>query len=129
MSSTRRCRKNPAVAYYCILRRNFLENTLVQSCNDTIINAITLSLKHARVKNDENKVHKIFPTQTLKLLQRRKERQKTKNKSLSMKNELRALFKLVNKYIKKDYVNYRQDTIKKYLQHTGSTKKAYKILK
>lgn len=43
-----------------------------------------------------------------------------------MRNELSALYKLINKYIRKDYSTYRQSTLEKHLNLTGSTKKAYK---
>ncbi|CAH2268874.1 jg21145 [Pararge aegeria aegeria] len=45
------------------------------------------------------------------------------------KNELSALYKLVNKNIVKDYEKYRQNVIEKHLYHTGSTKKAYRELR
>ncbi|CAG4947891.1 unnamed protein product [Colias eurytheme] len=71
----------------------------------------------------------IFSERTLKLFKRRQELQKSSNKTRATKNEISALYKVVNKYIKKDYANYRYKTIEKHLRQTGSTKKAYKELK
>ncbi|OWR43312.1 endonuclease-reverse transcriptase [Danaus plexippus plexippus] len=46
-----------------------------------------------------------------------------------MKNELSAVYKVTNKYIKRDYAKYREDTIERHLQQTGSSQKAFKELK
>lgn len=46
-----------------------------------------------------------------------------------MKNELSSLYKVTNKYIKKDYTKYRVDIIERHLQHTGSTKKVFEELR
>lgn len=46
-----------------------------------------------------------------------------------MKNELSALYKVVNKYIKQDYAKYKKYTIETYTRHAGSTKKAFKTLR
>ncbi|KAJ0180391.1 hypothetical protein K1T71_003795 [Dendrolimus kikuchii] len=97
----------------------YQDNVSVQTCYDNITNAI----------RDGNKHNKILSVRTTTLLQRRKELQKTKNKSRSIKNELAAHYKLVNKYIKNDYKKYRQDIIERHLQLTGSTKKAFKELR
>ncbi|KAG6454358.1 hypothetical protein O3G_MSEX008707, partial [Manduca sexta] len=105
------------------------DNTTVQTYYDKITIAIANSLKLARERKEEYKRHKILSSPTINLLQRRKELQKTKNKSRSMKNELAALYKLVNKYIKYDYAKYRQNIIEKHLHFTGSTKKAYKQIR
>lgn len=105
------------------------ENTTVQYCYDRIERAIIFSLKQTRSMREENRQHKILSARTERLLKRRKELQTTKNKSRSQKNELSALYKVVNKYIKADYKKYRNDTIKEHLQRNGSTKKAYKKLK
>ncbi|CAH2084971.1 unnamed protein product [Euphydryas editha] len=105
------------------------ENATVQTCYNKIRNAIVESLKSAQI-NKKKPEHKIIQERTEKLLlQRKKNLQKTKNKTRSMKNELSALYKLVNKYIKQDYSKYRQDTIKRHLQICGSTKKSFKELR
>ncbi|CAG4966429.1 unnamed protein product [Colias eurytheme] len=101
----------------------------VQKYYDNLIKIITLSLQNARAAQNPKKVHKIFSERTLKLFKRRQELQKSSNKTRATKNEISALYKVVNKYIKKDYANYRYKTIEKHLRQTGSTKKAYKELK
>lgn len=98
------------------------ENNTVQTQYDHITNAFTHSLKLARETKDKqyHKNHKILSTRTASLLERRRELQKTKNKTRAMRNELSALYKLVNKYIKRDYTNYRLETIERhtsYRQH------------
>lgn len=103
-------------------------NKSVQTCYDKITKAILQSLNLAHTKRVENKGHKILQERTVKLLKRRKELQKTKNKTRSMRNELSALYKLVNKYIKKDYEKYRLDTIQRHLLTSGSSKKLIKNL-
>ncbi|GBP68039.1 Craniofacial development protein 2 [Eumeta japonica] len=105
------------------------ENTSVQTQYDNIINAITTSLKEAQSARQELKRDQLLSERTKSLLQRRKELQKTKNKTRTMKNELSALFKLVNRYMRNDYARYRNKTIEKHLKLTGSTKKAYKELR
>lgn len=102
------------------------ENKSVQISYDKIKKAIQQSLIRAKSNIEDNKKHKILQERTLTLLKRRQELQKTKNKSRSLKNELSALYKLVNKYIKKDYAKYRQETIEKHLQLHSSSKRAYK---
>lgn len=104
-------------------------NTSIQLYYDKLINVINQSLQYARKENHNKKLHKILSSRTTKLLQRRRELQKTKNKTRTMKNELSALYKLANKYIKKDYENYRLETIQRNLQQLGSTKKAFKELR
>ncbi|PZC72397.1 hypothetical protein B5X24_HaOG211241 [Helicoverpa armigera] len=106
-----------------------LENISVQPYYDRIVDAITKSLKNARHNTGKQGAHKILSDRTFQLLGRRKALQKTKNKTRSMRNELSALYKLVNKYITKDYARYRQGIIEKHIQHKGSTKKAYKELR
>ena len=110
--------------------QTFAEKTIpVQKYYDNLIRVITSSLQNPRAAQNPKKVHKIFSERTLKLLQRRQDLQKSPNKTRATRNEISALYKLVNKYIKKDYANYRYKTIEKHLRHTGSTKKAYKELK
>ncbi|GBP37017.1 Craniofacial development protein 2 [Eumeta japonica] len=100
----------------------------VHTCYEKISNAISESLKLTQ-GNKRNQKQKIIQERTEKLLQRRKALQSTKSKTRSMKNELSALYKIVNKYIKKDYSKYRQDTIMRHLQQCGSTKKPFKELR
>nr|XP_026496962.1 uncharacterized protein LOC113401324 [Vanessa tameamea] len=105
------------------------KSTKVQTLYDNITNDIKCSLKSAQITGNEHNRNKIFSARTLKLLQRRKVLQQIKNKSLSMKNELAALYKLVNKYIKYDYGKYKKDIIERHINLTSSSKKAYKDLK
>ncbi|XP_045457854.1 uncharacterized protein LOC123668105 [Melitaea cinxia] len=108
----------------------FAETTIpVQKYYDNLIRIITLSLQNARVAQNPKKGNKIISERTLKLFKRRQYLQKSSNKTRATRNEISALYKLVNKYIKKDYDNYRYKTIEKHLRQTGSTKKAYKELK
>lgn len=110
--------------------QTFVESTItVQKYYDSLIRVITTSLQNARLTQNPNKVHKIFSERTLKLFKKRQVLQKSSNKTRATKNEISALYKLVNKYIKKDYADYRYKTIEKHLRRTGSTKKAYKELK
>ena len=110
--------------------QTFAELTIpVQKYYDNLLRAISSSLKSARVAQNKRKRHKIFSERTLKLFKRRQHLQKSSNKTRVTRNEISALYKLVNKYIKKDYAIYRYKTIQKHLGQTGSTKKAYKELK
>lgn len=104
-------------------------NLSVQAYYDSITNAITKSLSSAKQKGRVHSHHKVLSARTTALLRKRKELQKIKHKSRPTKNKLRALFKLVNKYIRNDYESYRQCTLQKHLHSTGSTKKAYKQLR
>ncbi|KAI8422789.1 hypothetical protein MSG28_006534, partial [Choristoneura fumiferana] len=104
-------------------------NESVQKYYNNIIKAITRSLQAIRNVNIEQKPHKILSERTLRLLRRRQDLQRIKNKSRSTKNEISALYKLVNKYIKKDYANHRYNTIEKHIIQTGGTRKAYKELR
>lgn len=108
---------------------NCQETNSVQECYDQIINILDTSLKKA-LKPNQNKTRScVISTHTTKLIQRRSDLQKVKPKTRAMKNELRALYKLVSKYIRKDYANHRKLTIERHLKSTGSLKKAYKELK
>ncbi|CAK1555912.1 unnamed protein product [Leptosia nina] len=80
----------------------------VQTYYDNLINIITDSLKRAHKVDQTKKTDKILSEQTKQLLTRRKELQRMKNKTRGAKNEISALYKLVNKYIKRDYAKYRQ---------------------
>lgn len=104
-------------------------NKSVQNYYDNIIKAITKSLQMIQNENKEEKPHKILSERTIQLMKRRKELQMTKNKSRAMKNEISALYKLISKYIKRDYTNHRNNTIEKHINQTGGTKKAYKELR
>lgn len=89
------------------------EEISVQTYYNNITEAITRSLNSAQICEKENKRHKILPVRTTTLLQRRKELQETKNKPPPIKNELAALYKLVNKYIINYYAKPRKDIIEK----------------
>ncbi|CAF4851174.1 unnamed protein product [Pieris macdunnoughi] len=82
--------------------------------------------KPARNSKQKQKTHKILSE--LQLMERRKELQKTKPKSRTIKNEISALYKLISKYIRKYYSNHTYNTIEKHIIQTGGTKKAYKEL-
>lgn len=102
----------------------------VQNCYDKITNAIETSLKRVQElttnSNIENK--QVLSARTKALISRRQVIHKTKPKSRAMKNELKALYKLISKRINQDYKVHRTQTIEKHLHATGSVKKAYKEL-
>ncbi|CAH2092288.1 unnamed protein product [Euphydryas editha] len=101
----------------------------VQDYYNLLSKAISQSLKDARTSNETSKTtHKVLQERTLALIKRRQELHRTKNKTRAMKNELSALYKLISKYIKLDYKNYRSKTLEKYLKQAGSSKKALKEL-
>lgn len=103
----------------------------VQVCYDKITNAIDIGLKRIQglTSNTNTETKQIISARTKALISRRQEIHKTKPKSRAMKNELKALYKLISKRINHDYKAHRIQTIKKHLQATGSAKKAYKELK
>lgn len=106
---------------------NQSENT-VQNYYDKLIHAIQHSLQQTETPESTATNHKILSARTLSLLKRRQELQRTPAKSRSEKNELSALYKLTNKYIRYDYKNYRLETIQTYISHGKSVKKANKEL-
>lgn len=109
------------------LEDNNKEET-VQTYYDKIINIIRISLQSA-CKKDSPRERSILTERTKNLIKRKQELQKTKNKSRSQKNELKALYKLTSKYIKIDYQNHRFITLERHLEQKGSTKKGYKELR
>lgn len=100
----------------------------VQESYDKIIKCITDSLQTPRPSNSKE-TRNVLTENTERLLKRRQELQKTKNKTRAMKNELKALYKLTSKHIKKDYKRHRIKTIQNYLEQKGSLKKGYKALR
>lgn len=114
---------------------NLLENwrvvDTVQYHYDDITNAIDSSLKKAyEVSYSTNPgENQVLSTRTKALIYRRQELQRTKPKSRAMKNELKALYKLISKLINLDYKAHRTRIIEKHLNTTNSVKKAYKELK
>lgn len=105
-------------------------NVTVQDYYDELTKTITASLQVARTPNSNStKVRSALTKNTERLLKRRQELQRTKNKTRSMKNELKALYKLVSKYIKRDYKNHRMNILQKHLEQTGSLKKGFKELR
>lgn len=101
----------------------------VQECYDKIVNILENSLKKALIQNKDKERSSVISTHTTKLIQRRSVLQKIKPKTRAMKNELKALYKLVSKYVRKDYTNHRKHIIEKHLNCTGGIKKAYKELR
>ncbi|XP_045454944.1 uncharacterized protein LOC123664445 [Melitaea cinxia] len=98
----------------------------VQEYHDQIINIIQTSLKKA---NCDSEKPSIMTNRTRQLISRRHELHNKKPKTRSMKNELKALYKIISKYIKYDYSSFRSRTIEKHLNSTGSLKRAYKELR
>lgn len=106
------------------------ENTTVQTYYEKLIQVITQSLQSARsTKETTNKRRKILSERTETLIKRRQILHNTKNKTLAMKNETSALYKLISKYIKYDYARHRFQTIEKHMKQAGSSKKALKELR
>jgi hypothetical protein len=104
-------------------------NTTVQNYHDTIINAIERSLETAHQRSKEQHENSIITQYTKRLIRRRHELQNTKPKTVEMKKELSALYKLTSKCIKNDYSKHRQEVFRKHLASHGSLKKAYKELR
>ncbi|KAG6465037.1 hypothetical protein O3G_MSEX014898 [Manduca sexta] len=105
------------------------DNCSIQSYYDKIVNSISESLQNSKIRNTNNiKTNIILSENTRGLITRRQSLQRTKNKTRAMKNEMAALYKLINKRIKTDYAIYRTNTIVKHIEHSGSTKRAYKEL-
>lgn len=100
----------------------------VQDYYDRIITCITDSLQVARIPHP-TKPYSVLTEKTERLLKRRQELQRAKNKTRTMKNELKALYKLTSKYIKKDYKTHRTNTLQKHIEQSGSIKKGYKKLR
>ncbi|KAI8434265.1 hypothetical protein MSG28_012359 [Choristoneura fumiferana] len=106
------------------------EDDTVQKYYDKIICAIENSLKTALIPNTNTDTKcNVISERTRRLIHRRKELQQTKPKSRALKNELKALYKLISKYIRQDYKKHRKNTIIKYLNSSGSLKRAYKELR
>lgn len=102
-------------------------NNTPQEYYDKLINIIETSLSIAN--NLKYKKQSVITDHTRQLIRRRHELQNTKPKTRSMKNELKALYKLTSRYIKQDYIDYRSCTIERHLNTTGSLKRALKELK
>ncbi|CAH2092926.1 unnamed protein product [Euphydryas editha] len=103
--------------------------TSVQDFYNKLLHIINVSLQQARQVKNTSIRHKILSERTIALLNRRQILQKSKDKTISEKNELRALYKLTSKYIKNDYKNYRNQKIQTYLTQGKSFKKAIKELR
>ncbi|CAH2103521.1 unnamed protein product [Euphydryas editha] len=99
----------------------------VQEYHDQIISIIQNSLKNAN--NCDFGKPSIITNRTRQLISRRRELHNKKPKTRSMKNELKALYKIISKYIKHDYSSFRSRTIERHLNSTGSLKRAYKELR
>ncbi|CAH2088608.1 unnamed protein product [Euphydryas editha] len=100
-----------------------------QELHDKIVNAIQNSLKTAQNSSRHIKVTSILSEKTKQLISRRQLLQKAKQKTRSMKNELKALYKLISKYIREDYKIHRETTFKKHVIESGSIKRANKELR
>lgn len=108
---------------------NYPPDCTVQEYYEKIISIIQLSLCNARRIHHNTESIKVLSERTQNLIRRRHELQKRSNKTRSMKNELKALYKLTSKNIKRDYENHRTNTLRKHLQQNGSIKKGYKELR
>lgn len=113
------------------LPKNWSEEETVQNCYDKITNAIDTSLKKVKEFLPSTTIEKkqIISARTKDLITRRQEIQKIKPKSRALKNELKALYKLISRRINQDYKAHRTTIIEKHLNNTGSIKKAFKELK
>lgn len=112
--------------------KNLLEEKTkctVQEYYDKLIKIIETSLSSAQNSITKTKKQSVITDHTRQLISRRHELQNTKPKSRCMKNELKALYKLTNKYIQRDYTTYRSRTIERHLNTTGSLKRAFKDLR
>ncbi|CAH2105470.1 unnamed protein product [Euphydryas editha] len=103
------------------------ETDTIQESYDKILNALNLSLQQTHSTNYDSKPKKISE-RTIALIKRRQVIQRTKFKTRSMKNELKALYKLISKHIRQDYIEYRKNILQRHLETTGSIKKARKEL-
>ncbi|KAJ8705403.1 hypothetical protein PYW07_011230 [Mythimna separata] len=101
----------------------------VQELHDIIVVVIENSLKKAHDCSKNTNIPSVLSDKTKKLISRRQFLQKTKPKTRSMKNELKALYKLISKYIRHDYNSHRKKTIEKYVLQSGSLKRAHKELR
>ncbi|CAH2108706.1 unnamed protein product [Euphydryas editha] len=103
------------------------ETDIIQESYDKILNALNLSLQQTHSTNYDPKPKKISE-RSIALIKRRQIIQRTKFKTRSMKNELKALYKLISKHIRQDYIEYRKNILQRHLETTGSIKKARKEL-
>lgn len=113
------------------LQEKWREESTVQDLYDDITNALDTSLRKAHeVSHTTNQgKNQVLSARTHTLIQRRRELQKMKPKSRTMKNELKALYKLISKLINLDYKAHRTKIIEKHLNTANSVKKAYKELR
>ncbi|CAH2085157.1 unnamed protein product [Euphydryas editha] len=88
------------------------ETDTIQESYDKILNALNLSLQQTHSTNYDSKPKKISE-RTIALIKRRQVIQRTKFKTRSMKNELKALYKLISKHIRQDYIEYRKKHLTK----------------
>lgn len=101
----------------------------VQELHDKIVEAIQDGLKKSHNSVTHENEPSVLSEKTKQLISRRRVLQKAKQKTRSMKNELKALYKLISKYIRNDYKNYRKKTIEKHVIQTRSVKRANKELR
>lgn len=102
-------------SYLTNMLENWGDEVAAQNHYDDIINAIDTSLKkaHELPSNTNPGKNEALSARTKALIYRRQELQKTKPKSRTMKNELKALYKLISKRINLDYKAHRTRTIEK----------------
>ncbi|XP_022816853.1 uncharacterized protein LOC111349834 [Spodoptera litura] len=101
----------------------------VQELYSKIAAAINISLKTAQEVSKHKDTDSIISARTRLLMLRRQYLQNTKPKTRTMKNELKALYKLISKYIRNDYDTHRKKTIEKHIIQYGSLKRANKELR
>lgn len=89
-----------------------------------IINCIKLSLKN--IKGIQK--NKILSEKALELMKKRNLLQNKPKLNKTDKEELKVLYKLTNKEIKRCYDTYRKTTIQRHLDNSRSAKRAYKEL-
>lgn len=104
------------------------EDATIQENYDNIIRGIEKSLRSAQNTQKHTTKPSVISAYTRKLMERRQQLHVTKPKTRALKNELKALYKLISKNIRRDYMLHRSKTFEKHISTTGSIKKAYKEL-
>uniref|UniRef100_A0A2A4JIH6 Endonuclease/exonuclease/phosphatase domain-containing protein n=1 Tax=Heliothis virescens TaxID=7102 RepID=A0A2A4JIH6_HELVI len=107
----------------------YQEDATIQTNYENIIRVIEKGLHFAKNTEQHTTKPSVISAYTRKLIDRRKQLHKTKPKTRAQKNELKALYKLISKNIKRDYTAHRSKIIEKHISITGSIKRAYKELK
>lgn len=103
----------------------FQDDANVQVNYDKITQSIERSLHNAKQHTTNPGVLSAY---TKSLIVQRKHLHESKHKTRAQKNQLKALYKLISKSIKRDYTLHRSKTFEKHINTTCSVKRAYKEL-